>query len=94
MNRRGELLFCAVAVCCSLLLLVGSLLLGVATARRNDRAAQMRRSVETLRQENAWLLARCESSLSLEEIERYAVEELGMQRLAGEQIIRVEKPVG
>ena len=93
MNRKGELLFRAVALCCSAVLLIGSLFLGVVTAARNDEAARLRRSAELLRQENAWLLARCESSLSLEQIERYAVEKLGMQRLAGEQIIRVEEPI-
>lgn len=92
MKRLGETLFRAVCLGFSLLLLVGSLLYGIRIAALNDAAAESKQRVETLREENAYLLARCESSLSLEEIERYAVEELGMQRLCGEQMIRV-KPV-
>ena len=94
MNRRGEILFRAVALGFSALLLVGSLLLGIRTAAINDAAARTLRETEVLRTENARLLAHCESSLSLEEIERYAVEKLGMQRLSGEQIIRIKTPVG
>ena len=93
MNRPGENLFRAVCLGFSVLLLVGSLFLGIRTAARNDAAAESRRRAESLRQENAWLRARCECSLSLEEIERYAVEELGMQRLCAEQMRNVGEPV-
>ena len=61
--------------------------------RSNLYHAGKKRETERLKAENARLLARCESSLSLEEIERYAVEELGMQRLSGEQMIWVGEPV-
>jgi hypothetical protein len=94
MNRPGENLFRAVCLGFSALLLVGSLFLGIRMAALNDAAAENRRRAETLRQENALLRARCECSLSLEEIERYAREELGMQYLSGEQMIRAENPVG
>ena len=93
MNRLGETLFRAVCLCFSALLLVGSLLYGIRLAAVNDLAASRKAEVEELKTENARLLARCESSLSLEEIERYAVEVLGMQHLSGEQIIRVKEPV-
>ena len=93
MKRSTENLFRAVCLGFSLLLLVGSLLLGIRTAAWNERAAASRRRAESLRRENAVLLARCESSLSLEEIERCAEEELGMQRLSAEQMIRLEEPI-
>ena len=83
MNRPGENLFRAVCLGFSLLLLVGSLLWDIRLAALNDLAAAEEPETERLKAENARLLARCESSLSLEEIERYAVEELGMQRLCG-----------
>ena len=72
---------------------MGSLLCGIRLAAVNDLAAERKKEVEELKAENARLLARCESSLSLEEIERYAVEVLGMQRLSGEQIVRVREPI-
>ena len=89
MKRRIETLFRAVCLGFSLLLLVGSLFLGIRTAALNDAAAESRRRAEELRRENAWLLARCESSLSLVEIARFAEDELGMQFMTGEQMVRV-----
>ena len=89
MDRRGENLFRAVCLGFSMLLLVGSLFLGIHTATLNDAAAETRRRAEELHRENEWLRARCETSLSLEEIGRYAREELGMQFLSGEQMVRV-----
>ena len=89
MNRRIETLFRTVCLSFSMLLLVGSLFLGIRTAALNDAAAESRRRAEELRRENAWLQARCESSLSLVVIARYAEEELGMQFLSGEQMVKV-----
>ena len=93
MKKTGDTLFLTVTLCFSALLLVLSLLCGVRMARLNDRAAACRREAAELQTENERLRARCACSLSLEEIERYAVEKLGMQRLRGEQIIVVEEPV-
>jgi hypothetical protein len=93
MRNRKDLPAMAICLCCSLLLLVLSLLCGVRLTAVNDLAAERMRRAEQLRQENARLRARCESSLSLEEIESYAVHELGMQRLSAEQIVVVEEPI-
>ena len=93
MKRSAENLFRAVCLGFSLLLLVGSLLYGIRTAAWNETAAAYQRRAESLRRENAILLARCACSLSLEEIERRAAEELDMQRLSAEQMIRVEEPI-
>lgn len=92
--KRTEHLFQAVCLGFSALLLVLSLLLDARLAALNDAAAEREREAGRLLAENARLRARCESSLSLEEIERYAREELGMQPLCGEQMIPVEEPVG
>ena len=91
--KRPENLFRAICLCFSVLLLVLSLLWDIRLAALNDLAAGKKRETERLKAENARLLARCESSLSLEEIERYAVEELGMQRLCAEQMRNVGEPV-
>jgi hypothetical protein len=91
--NRPENLFRAICLGFSALMLVLSLLCGIRLAAVNDLAADREREVKRLRAENARLRARCESSMSLEEIERYAEEELGMQRLSGEQMIWVGEPV-
>ena len=93
MKKLGETLFRAVCLCFSALLLVLSLLCGIRLTAVNDVAAERKREAERLKIENERLRARCESSLSLEEIERYATQVLGMQHLSAEQIIRIEEPV-
>ena len=40
------------------------------------------------------MTARAESRLSLEALERYAVEELGLQRCTPGQIVVIDTPVG
>ncbi len=92
--KAPEKLFRAICFGFSVLLLVLSLLLDARLAALNDLAAEREREAARLRTENARLRARCESNLSLEEIERYAREELGMQSLSGEQMIPAEEPVG
>ena len=91
--QRPENLFRGICLGFSALLLVLSLLLDTRIAACSDAAAEREREAENLRADNARLLARCESSLSLEEIERYALEELGMQRISGEQMVVVGEPV-
>ena len=93
MKDLKEPAFLAICLCFSALLLIGSLLYGVRLAEVNDRAAACMESAERLRDENRRLRVQCACSLSLEEIERYAEEELGMQHLSGEQIVVVEEPV-
>ena len=87
-------MFRAVCLCTAALMLVLSLLCSIRLTAVNDREARLTREIAELERENESLRVRCESRLSLEEIERYAVEKLGMQRLSGEQIIRIKTPVG
>ena len=67
-----------------------SLLYGVRITARNQEAAAAKAAVETLREENEILRVRCASRWSLPEIERYAREELGMQQLSAEQIVKTD----
>ena len=92
MKRVCENLFRAVGFCFSALLLILSLLTSIKLAAVNDRAVGLEQQVAQLEEDNAVLRARCESSLSLEEIERYATQELGMQRcLPGQiQVLRLD----
>lgn len=89
-KRNTELFFNAVAVLFSALLLVMSLLCAVETAEVNDQAAALEKENERLKTENQILQTRLDNSLSLEELEIYALEELGMQRPAPGQIRTIE----
>lgn len=92
MKQVNEILFRAVCLCAAALLLVISLLCSIRVTAVNDRAARLERENAALEAEIAVLAARAESSLSLEELERYAVEKLGMQRLSPGQVILIETP--
>ena len=89
MDRREEGLFASIGLGFSALLLVLALLCSIQATAVNDRAAALERETAALRLENERLRARCEERLSLAEIERYAVEELGMQYLSADQIVLV-----
>lgn len=89
-KRTSELFFNTIAALFSALLLVLSLLCAVETASVNDRAAALEKENERLKTENQILQTRLDNSLSLEELETYALEELGMQRPAPGQIRTVE----
>ena len=90
MQKSGEVLFRVLCVSISTVLLVMSLLYGVRITARNQEAAAAKAAVETLREENEILRVRCASRWSLPEIERYAREELGMQQLSAEQIVKTD----
>lgn len=84
---RADALFRAVALSFSAAMLVLSLLTAALTAAVNDRAAALEREIAALRTENEILLTRCVSSVDLETLERYALQELGMQPCRSEQIV-------
>lgn len=90
MQNPREILFQILCVSASVILLVMSLLYGVRLTERNQQAAAVKTAVETLREENETLRVRCACQWSLEEIERYARDELGMQNLSAEQIVRTD----
>ena len=73
-----------------LVLLVSALLGSIRLAALNEELTGLEKSLKTLKEENRVLQARVESSLSLEELERRATEELGMQRLSPGQIIYID----
>lgn len=87
------MLFRAVCMSAAALMLVLSLLCSIRVAAANDRAARLEKENDALSKEIELLNARVESSLSLEELERRAVEELGLQRCTPGQIIVIDTPV-
>ena len=90
MQKSGEVLFRVLCVSISTVLLVMSLLYGVRVTALNQQAAAAKTKVESLREENEILRVREAHVWSLEEIERRAREELGMQSLSAEQIVRTD----
>ena len=90
MARMNGILFRAICIGLSLLLLVSALLGSIRLAALNEELTGLEKSLKTLKEENRVLQARVESSLSLEELERRATEELGMQRLSPGQIIYID----
>jgi hypothetical protein len=71
-------------------MLVAALMGSIELAAINEELTDKESQLETLKEENRILQAQYESSLSLEELERYAIEELGMQRLSPGQIIYID----
>ena len=92
MKQLCENLFRFILVSFSLALLVLGLLSAVKTAAVSEEAAALEGEVAALREEEARLRANWESSVSLEEIESYATEKLGMQRRSPGQIVYLTLP--
>ncbi len=87
MKDVNELLFRALCMAAAAVMLFVSLLCAIRLTAVNDRCAKLMRENEELAAEVAVLTARAEERLSLEELERLAVEELGLQRCTPGQII-------
>jgi len=89
-NKVSALLFRAICAGFSFLLLVAALLGSIELAAVNEELNTLEQGLKELKDENRILQAKLETSMSLEELERYATEELGMQRMNPGQIIYLE----
>ncbi len=87
MSRASSILFYVICAAFSAVMLVMTLFGQIELARASDAIAQMQAETESLKDENGVLRARYENSISLEEIERYATERLGMKTPGAGQII-------
>lgn len=94
MKRVSAALFLVVIFGFSAVLLVLSLLASVKLAALDDTAARLEKEQQTLYNENRALAAKYEQSISLDEVERIAVEELGMCRPSAEQIEYITMDTG
>ena len=56
----------------------------------NDEAARLQAQVSQLEEENRLLYVSAENSIDLESLEKYALEQLGMQRCSPGQIMYIE----
>ena len=87
MKQVNELLFRAVILSFSALLLVLTLLCSIRLTAERDRVSRLNREIRTAEEECGALRGRYESSRSLAEIERYATQVLGMQHCEAGQLI-------
>lgn len=90
MLKVRETAFSIVCVVFSAVLLVLCMLSSAQAAAVNDVAAQLSEQIEKLEEENRLLYVSYENSIDLERLEKYAVEQLGMQRCSPNQIIYIE----
>ena len=88
--KRRQKLFVLIVSSFSLVLIVMSLCTAITQTKLNDTAARLTNELEAAREENRTLTAQFESLHSLEEIEDYAVNELGMVHLSGGDIVVIE----
>lgn len=86
MKRVSNVLFASVLFAFSAVLAVLSLFASIKLAAVNDTATRLTKATEELYEQNDILLATIEKSISMDELERYATEELGMCRCTVEQI--------
>ncbi len=89
-SRLSRILFRIICIGFSLLLLVGTLMGSIELAAMNEELTALEQELSELKNDKRILQARYESSLSLEELERYAKEELGMQTLKPSQIFYID----
>lgn len=89
-GRLSRILFRIICIGFSLTLLVGALMGSIELAALNEELTALEQELTKLKNDNRILQAEYESSLSLEELERYATEELGMQTLKPSQIFYID----
>lgn len=88
--RKRTKLPTAVLLLVSAVIVVLSLLASAKLAEVEDRSEKLTKETALLEQRNRLLLAQCENLVSIEELERYAIEQLGMQRLSPSQVFYLE----
>ena len=88
--RKRTKLPAAVLLLVSAVIVVLSLLASAKLAEVEDRSEKLTKETALLEQRNRLLQSQCENLVSIEELERYAIEQLGMQRLSPGQVFYLE----
>lgn len=90
MRKINFSFFKGVCLAFSALLLVLTLMGSVELARMSQNTMELEKTVKEAEEKNQTLRLRVETRLSLQEIERYALEELGMQTPTEDQIVYID----
>ena len=93
MKKISASLFLAIILMFSAFLAVLSLFSSIKLASLGDEAVRLTREAETLRVENELLATKVEAAASLEYLERYAIDVLGMQHCTPDQIVYIDEAV-
>lgn len=86
MKKVSSAVFVGILFGFSAVMLVFSLFASIKLTALNDSAARLDKETAAIEEENRALSAQYGQCASIEEIEKYAVEVLGMQRCTAEQI--------
>ena len=89
-KRTAALAFRMICLLFSALLAVSTLLTGIDLTAESERLSALRQEQRALEKENERLRAEAACGMSLEELEDYAIQVLGMQHREPSQIITVE----
>lgn len=90
MKEKTLYIFTALVTFFAVCLLVLSLMTAVKTAKVNDSAAALEKKLAAIREENERLETETEMKMSLEEVEREAMDKLGMQHVQPQQVVVLE----
>lgn len=90
MKKISAVMFCLICTAFSAAMLVMTLFGRIEIAKYSDMIVQTEKERERLKEENGVLKVRLENSLSLEDIESYASEKLGMRTPGPGQILYIE----
>ncbi len=89
-KQTANVVFRLICLLFSALLALLTILTGVDLTVESERLSQARTELRALEKEHERLRAEAACALSLEELEDYALRELGMQHCTSEQIILIE----
>lgn len=90
MKRASASIFAAIVFSFSAVLIILSLFASIRLAALDDSAQRLGRDIAAAEKRRQELSAEYESAVSLDALERYATEVLGMRRPSGAQIEYIE----
>ncbi len=90
MEKKRRNIFSGILLFFSALAVVLSLLAAARIAELTDKSEKLREEIHEVKRENILLQSRCDNEVSLEYLERYATDVLGMGRISPNQIFYVE----
>lgn len=90
MEKKRRNVFSSILLFFSALVIVLSLLAAARTAELRDKSEKLSTEIHEIKRENILLKSRCDNEVSLDYLERYATNVLGMQHISPNQIFYLE----